>query len=414
MKILHLVHRYWPYYGGSEKYFQEISERFAKDGHDVTVYTTDAWDLEYFWIKKDMKKIEKYDEIHNLVNINRYKVFHFPMQRYILWFLSYIPSWKLKCLFSTPLLPSLLRESLSPKNSFDIVHATALPYNSILYFAYKIAKAHSVPLIITPFVHIGEPENDEIRKYYTKKHQLELLKRADRIIVQTNKEKNALKKLGISENKQELLGMGVNLIELEGGKGDNFRNRLNIEKDEKIVCHLTTKAFDKGSIHLIKAMEHVWNQGLKAKLVLAGPSISQFDYYYNLLPKKIKQNCINIEFITGQEKKDLLDAMDIMVLPSRTDAFGIVFLEAWVYQKPVIGANAGGIPEIIDNTVNGFIIKFGDIKTLANKIIYLLKSENNSKKLGSKGKEKVLKYCTWDQRYLKIKEIYENLILNNG
>ncbi len=49
MKILHLSHRYWPARGGAERYMREISERLVRDGHDVTVYTTDAYDIELFW-----------------------------------------------------------------------------------------------------------------------------------------------------------------------------------------------------------------------------------------------------------------------------------------------------------------------------------------------------------------------------
>ena len=46
---LHLIQRYYPYIGGSELYFGVLSAWFARRGDRVTVYTTDAWDLEHFW-----------------------------------------------------------------------------------------------------------------------------------------------------------------------------------------------------------------------------------------------------------------------------------------------------------------------------------------------------------------------------
>ena len=49
MKLLHVIQRYYPYVGGSELYFQVLSEYFAARGDEVKVYTTDAWDLEHFW-----------------------------------------------------------------------------------------------------------------------------------------------------------------------------------------------------------------------------------------------------------------------------------------------------------------------------------------------------------------------------
>ena len=48
MRILHVNARYWPYIGGAERHPREICERQAREGHDVTVYTTDAYDFEPF------------------------------------------------------------------------------------------------------------------------------------------------------------------------------------------------------------------------------------------------------------------------------------------------------------------------------------------------------------------------------
>ena len=73
MRILHVIQRYYPYVGGSELYFQELSERLARAGHRVEVWTTDAWDLDYFWSKK-ARRIETPHETHNGVVIRRFRV----------------------------------------------------------------------------------------------------------------------------------------------------------------------------------------------------------------------------------------------------------------------------------------------------------------------------------------------------
>jgi hypothetical protein len=49
MRIRQVVQRYYPFAGGSESYVQELSERLARAEHTVEVWTTDAWDLDYFW-----------------------------------------------------------------------------------------------------------------------------------------------------------------------------------------------------------------------------------------------------------------------------------------------------------------------------------------------------------------------------
>src|SRR5437762_2285140 len=73
MRLLHVNHRYWPFQGGSESYFQQLSERLAAAGHEVTVWTTDAWDLEHFWAA-GQRRIEIAEEVHNGVQIRRFPV----------------------------------------------------------------------------------------------------------------------------------------------------------------------------------------------------------------------------------------------------------------------------------------------------------------------------------------------------
>src|SRR5437773_6704766 len=68
MRILHIIQRYYPYVGGSELYFQELSERLARAGHRVEVWTTDAWDLDYFWSKK-ARRVGEARDTHNGVTI---------------------------------------------------------------------------------------------------------------------------------------------------------------------------------------------------------------------------------------------------------------------------------------------------------------------------------------------------------
>ena len=71
MKCLHLIHRYWPARGGSEKFFIEISERLAAEGNEVTVFTTDAIDIQHYWLPgKELNEVAH--EVHNGVDIHRF------------------------------------------------------------------------------------------------------------------------------------------------------------------------------------------------------------------------------------------------------------------------------------------------------------------------------------------------------
>jgi glycosyltransferase involved in cell wall biosynthesis len=156
-------------------------------------------------------------------------------------------------------------------------------------------------------------------------------------------------------------------------------------------------------------MESLWRGGDPSSLVLAGTDIEDFRRYYEKLPEKIRSKCLLLDFVSEEDKCDLLDACDLLVLPSRSDSFGIVFLEAWFYSKPVVGAKAGGIPGLVRDGTDGLLVPFGEVRELAISIKKLLQDQEYSRKLGQAGRDRVLSEFTWDKKYKIVKELYEEL-----
>ena len=407
MKCLHLIHRYWPARGGSEKFFIEISERLAAEGNQVTVFTTDAIDIQHYWLP-DKELTDIYHEEHNGVDIHRFRVRRFPKHPQALRVLGKIPGLGPKSLFSfpSPLVPGMLKQIFT-KERFDIVHATALPYDSILYAAFRIARQQGIPLVYSPFFHLGEEGADDVRKFYTRPHQMRLVKSADRVTVQTSIERDFLTSHGFDQKKLLMLGMGINPWELDGGDAARFRKKHGIKGP--IVCYIGPRTFDKGTFHLVEAMQRLWASGDPTTLVLAGTDIEDFRRYHQKLPEKIESKCITLDFIPEEDKLDLLDACSLLALPSRSDSFGIVFLEAWYYSRPVVGALAGGIPGLVRDGIDGLLVPFGDVKELALSIQKLLLDKEYARMLGEVGRERVMAEFTWDKKYAVVKDLYQEL-----
>lgn len=407
MRCLHLIHRYWPARGGSEKFFIEISERLAADGSDVTVFTTDAIDIQHYWLP-GKERIDCPFELHNGVNVFRFDVRRFPRHPQALRVLGRMPGLTAKSLFSfpSPLVPGMLRRIVAG-DRYDIVHATALPYDSILYVASRIASRQGIPLVTSPFFHLGESESDEVSRHYTRPHQLRLVKSSDRVFVQTEIERDFLAGAGYPQEKMVMLGMGINPGELEGGRGERFRRKHGVIGP--IVCYIGPKTYDKGSFSLVRAMESLWRSGDPSTLVMAGTDIEDFRRFHQKLPDSVRSKCLMLDYVTEDDKRDLLDACDLLVLPSRSDSFGIVFLEAWFYGKPVVGARAGGIPGVVRDGTDGLLVPFGDDRELALAIRKLLLDSEHARTLGRAGRERVLAEFTWDRKYEVVKDVYEEL-----
>ncbi|MEI6044716.1 MAG: glycosyltransferase family 4 protein [Chloroflexota bacterium] len=418
---LHVVPRYFPYIGGSEKYMQEVAERMAaKPGASVSVFTTDAWDLEHFW-SSGKRTVARGHEVLNRVEVRRFGVrrlplvspFFYPVMRRVLTSLSAapipdrlaLPLLNLSCR-TTPLVPFL--EQALKQTRFDLVHACNAPFDSLIYGSFTSARRQGAAFVITPFIHLGEPENPQIRKYYTMRHQLEWMKQADAVFTMTSLERDYLVAQNVLETKIHVVGVGIEPSEIVGGDGTQFRAEHKIEGP--LVFFQGTAAYDKGTHHIVQAMQRLWQSGYEATLVIAGPIMSHFQRFYDELPSLDKARIRLLGFISPQEKRDLFAAGDLFLMPSRTDSFGIVYLEAWLCGIPVIGARAGGVPAVIAEEQDGLLINFGDVGDLADKIKLLLADRTTATRLAEAGRQKVLARYTWEKVFGQIHEVYRALL----
>ncbi len=408
-RILHLVQRYAPAVGGSEKYFQEFSRRFARDGFPVTVLTTDALDLEAFWLP-GRKRVDREQETIDGVQVERFKTWVFPQQGRLWKLLVLWPGdgAKLRYHFPSPIVPGLWKRLRALDGQFDLVHAGSLPYNSILYAAERYAKRNGVPLIYSPFMHPGEEGESDLIRWYARGDQLRLLAWADRLIVQSPSEARFFEQRGIPSNRMTILGAGIEPSEFnspveQGRAGTEFLNRL---PSEGFVFQIGPLTKDKGTLFLVEAMRRLWDQGESIPLVLAGKPMTDFEPYWNQLPPEVQRKIVRTVFVSEEEKRIHYSRGTLLAHPSRSESFGIVFLEAWAAGKPVIGARAGGVADLIEPGEDGRLVKFGDEEDLANSIRELWQDPELRERMARRGKAKTLQRYTWDALYGRLKNVY--------
>jgi N-acetyl-alpha-D-glucosaminyl L-malate synthase BshA len=86
--------------------------------------------------------------------------------------------------------------------------------------------------------------------------------------------------------------------------------------------------------------------------------------------------CNNITFLGKQNQvEEILSVCDLFLMPSETESFGLAALEAMACELPIISSNAGGIPELNVSGETGYLCEVGDVKTMAEKAIYILANE---------------------------------------
>ena len=177
-----------------------------------------------------------------------------------------------------------------------------------------------------------------------------------------------------------------------------------------LVLYICALAYDKGAIPAIEAMRRLWAQGSDATLALIGAPLEQFTRFHAQLPADIQARIRVLPYAPEQTKRDALAAADVFTMPSRTDSFGIAYLEAWCYGLPVVGARAGGVPDVINDGQDGLLAPFGDSAATAAAIGRLLNDGALAARLGAAGKAKVLRELTWEQIYAKVRAVYAEIL----
>lgn len=408
---------YVPAQSGAARHMLELAKRSASEGWQVTVYTTNALDFDYFWDRR-AKKTKTGTEREDSLIIRRFAVRHLPLGKYgyfgwrkLMSLLTRLPFDTTElllrmCLF-TPWVPSLYQE-LHEDGDYDLVHAYTLPFDSLAYAAQRYAQQRGIPFVFTPLTHLGENAKSAVREHYTLPHQIEMSRRSNRVLAQTSIERDYLIGKGVPAAKIVVVGPGVDPKSIKGGHGERFRQRHDL--DGPIVFYIGVHAYDKGTVHLIKAMQLLWKRGSKANLVLAGAHFPGFGRYLDSLPQEIRDRYLVLGHVDEEEKRDLLAAGDVFVMASRTDSFGIVYLEAWIYKKPVIGALSGGVPDVITHERDGLLVSFGDISELARAIERLLHDKKFAECLGHVGYKKTMAQHTWKHKYALVSRVYEELL----
>jgi glycosyltransferase involved in cell wall biosynthesis len=411
MRIAHFVQRYPPALGGSEAYFARLSRFLAAAGDRVTVFTTVAHDLEAFWSTRG-RCLQPGITVEQGVEVRRYPLWRGPGKRHALRALSLLPwpAWQRWALSCNPIAWRLWRDSGRDDRPFDLVHATAFPYGWIVACALRLAQRLRVPFVVTPFLHLGnlDDPHDRTRRAYLSRGLVSLLHAADRIFVQTGVERDALLRIDLPSEKIITQGMGVDLPGCTGGNRLRARAAWGASADDVVVGHLANNSREKGTIDLLRAAERAWGRGARFRLVLAGPEMPNFRAFWRTC--RVADRVPRLGVLDDEQKRDFFAGLDVFAMPSRSDSFGLVFLEAWANGAASVAYRAGGVPGVIRDGQDGLLLRCGDLDGLAEALRRLAEEPALRARLGEAGRRRLSVEFRWEDKLALVQDVYRGLV----
>jgi glycosyltransferase involved in cell wall biosynthesis len=208
--------------------------------------------------------------------------------------------------------------------------------------------------------------------------------------------KFAAKSLGIAQDKIDVVHNCVAAIHLDGNEptqDQRIRKRIELtgsnQNPRYVVGIVGTLRWEKGHRFLLEA----WNQLHQSGF------LNQDDYLVVVgdgpLRLKLEEQAVripNIRFVGSvSETRPILKSLDLFVLPSLNEGFGIAIIEAMAAGVPVVASKSGGIPEIIDSQELGRLVSSESAIELAGSIEGVLREDKLMKQLGTNGKSAVFK-----------------------
>jgi len=325
LKIGISVWSFAPNTGGLQAHAQLLCRYLQKRGHDVTVITRSTSRVpqngDYLFFNEPPGTVDVAGISVALLRISR-------KWNPVLWLI-------LKAAARKPTLPMAARlyetvSSLPAREvftGFDLIHhighATAL----MGLASARAAKFHGIPFLVQPTahpLHFGDTRLD-----------LNLYRMANRLLVHTRYEQDYFRGKGIA-CPMDVVGNGIE--DRSDGQAARFLAKHGIKG--QMILYIGRKSADKGYPLVIEAFKQLRSKISGAALVCMGPADPNTAI-------EIVPGVVELDFVSEDEKHDALAACTCLCVPSVGESFGLVYMEAGRYRKPVIGRNLPVLQELL-------------------------------------------------------------------
>ena len=388
-----VVPRYWPNMGGAEQHSRALVQELAKTHSPKVIRfcSTEFRATDYAYAFNHCKTV-----LDGSVPVAQ------PgPERGLRPLLQFLATRAPECRLSRGAYQQLTRRVLPRQlqkfaGSSQIVHAI---YNGFTPASVAASKLDT-PFVCTPLAHSTKAQGTA----WSSPGFRRLYARSDALIAMTDYERNWLIDQGAEPDRVHVCPMAP-LLSDHKGNGDRFRTRHRLDC-APIVLFLGRLVEYKGYRTLLEAATEIWKTHPDAQIVLAGPADQKARaILLSLTDPRIQY----VGMMSDEEKNDALAACDMVCVPSTEESLGVVYLEGWMFGKPVIAANIPVMRSVIAEGVDGFLTPQVPDQ-VARAVTRLLSDREMAQEMGRAGRAKVLSRYTWERAAKQHEAIYRSLL----
>ncbi len=391
MRIAHIVSTFPPYRGGIGNAVFHYARELSLLGHDIGVYTPDYGPVFGSTEPQNGKGSETIEpetgfKVHRLLPWLKYGNAALTPQLF----------WKL--------------------SSYDIIHLHYPFFGGaewILLLKWLFVKPPRVVLSYHMDV-IGEGPLKLFFKGYGKSILPSLIGQSDLVLVSSRDyAETSLISRFLDKKPCYEISYGVSSQFYPKDKNKKLMDRLKLLPEDKVLLFvggLDRAHYFKGVSVLIEAVGKLNRKEVKLLIVGNGDRIPA--YREEVKKENLEDRVLFITGVADQDLPDYYNLADLAALPSinRSEAFGIVLLEAMACGKPVVGSSLPGVRTVVEDRVNGLLVRPGDSGDLKEKVGFLLDHRDVASAYGLAGFKKAEEHFRWNQIVRQMEKAYQNLI----
>lgn len=334
----------YPTFGGSGVVATELGKALAQKGHEV-----------HFITYSQPTRLDFFNEnlFYHEVSIRTYPLFVYPPYELAL---------------ASKMVNVVKYEKL------DLLHVHyAIPHASAAYMAKQILATEGIQIPVITTLHgtditlVGKDPSFAPVVTFSINQSDGVTAVSEDLRKDTYQHFNITKEIDVIPN-------FIDLERFKRQKKDHFKTAI-CPNGEKLIVHTSNFRKVKRVEDVVRIFDNIRKE-IPAKLLLVGDGPER-DSIEGLCREL--HACDDIRFLGKLEAvEEVLSVADLFLMPSEKESFGLAALEAMACEVPVISSNAGGLPELVQDGINGFVSPIGDVKQMSEKALFILQEENLS------------------------------------